>query len=83
MKSLLFEKVMLINIKRRFFNYNSIPIAHSTQLQKTCKNMKLVLEKINCSTYRWGICGDFKMLGFLLGLQAGYTIRLSIKSLPL
>ena len=48
--------------------FSFIPIAHSTQLRKTYENMKLVLEKITYSTYRLDICGNFKMLGFLLGL---------------
>ena len=53
--------------------FPSIPLAYSAILKETYANIKLVLEKINYSSYGWDICGDFKMLGFLLGLQAGYT----------
>jgi hypothetical protein len=30
-----------------------------------------MLKKINKKHYNWDVCGEFKMLGFLLGLQHG------------
>lgn len=53
--------------------FPSIPVAHSAQLKETYENIKLLLEKLKYECYKWDVCGDFKMLGFLLGLQGGYT----------
>jgi hypothetical protein len=50
----------------------SIPVAYSVHLKEDYGNIKL-LQKINDGGCQWDICGDFKMLGFLLGLQGGYT----------
>jgi hypothetical protein len=46
----------------------SIPLAHSTKLSES-----LVLEKIKYHNHEWQICGDLKVIGFLLGQQRGYT----------
>ena len=35
--------------------------------------VKQLLIKINYAQFKWYVCGDFKMLGVLLGLQSGYT----------
>lgn len=51
----------------------SIPVGHSTQMKEDYNNVKQLMEQIKYTTYTWDVCGDFKMLGFLLGLQAGYT----------
>jgi hypothetical protein len=51
----------------------SIPVAYSVHLKEDCGNIHFLLQKINYGGYKWDICGDFKMLGFLLGLQGGYT----------
>ena len=32
-----------------------------------------MLEKINYGKYQWDVCGDLKMIAFLLGLQGGFT----------
>jgi hypothetical protein len=32
-----------------------------------------MLEKVNNEHHNWDICGEFKMLGFLGGLQGGHT----------
>lgn len=53
--------------------FPSIPVAHSAHLKETYENVKLLLEKLNYGCHKWDVCGDFKMLGFLLGLQGGYT----------
>ena len=54
--------------------FPSIPVAHSVHfLNEDYKNVKLLLEKINYYSYKWDVCVDFKMLGFLLGLQGGFT----------
>ena len=36
-------------------------------------HLKELLEKIKYECYSWVVCGDFKIVGFLLGLQDGYT----------
>ena len=51
----------------------SIPVGHSVHLKEDYQNIKIFLEKIKYGDYMWDVCGDFKMLGFLLGLQGGYT----------
>ena len=53
--------------------YPSIPVAHSTHLKEDYDNVKFLLEKINYNKYQWDVCGDLKMIGFLLGLQGGFT----------
>ncbi|XP_076035733.1 uncharacterized protein LOC143021852 [Oratosquilla oratoria] len=51
----------------------SLPLAHSVQKKENYHNVKQLLEKINYAEFKWDVCGDFKMLAFLLGLQGGYT----------
>ena len=63
------KAVLLYNGNR----FPSIPVAHSVHLKEDYKNVKLLLEKINYDSYKWDVCGDFKMLAFILGLQGGYT----------
>ena len=53
--------------------YPSIPPAYSLQMKEDYENVKQLLIKINYAQFKWYVCGDFKMLGFLLGLQGGYT----------
>jgi hypothetical protein len=53
--------------------YGSIPVAHSVHLKETYENMKVLLTGIQYEEHNWLICGDFKVIGILLGQQAGYT----------
>ena len=53
--------------------YPAIPLAYSLQMKEDYENVKQLLIKINCAQFKWYVCGDFKMLGSLLGLQGGYT----------
>ena len=53
--------------------YPSIPIAHATNMRECYAVMKLLLDKINHKSYEWSNCGDFKVIGILLGLQSNYT----------
>jgi len=53
--------------------YPSLPLAYSLQMKEDYKNVKHLLSSIKYTEYKWDICGDFKMIGFLLGLQGGYT----------
>ena len=51
----------------------SIPLAHSVHLKEDYVNVKLLLTRIKYNEHLWKVCGDFKMLGFLLGFKGGYT----------
>ena len=51
----------------------SIPIAHSVQMKEDRESVKILLELIRYNNHNWDVCGDFKMIAFLLGLQGGYT----------
>lgn len=53
--------------------YPSVPIFHTPFLRESYENVKLMIDKINYDKYKWAVCGDFKMICFLLGLQTGYT----------
>ena len=53
--------------------YPSIPIAHSVNLNESYDNMELFLEAIRYIEYQWSLCGDLKVIGLLMGTQAGFT----------
>ena len=53
--------------------YPSIPIAHSVHLKESYDNMELLLEAIKYSEYQWSLGGDLKVIGLLMGMQAGFT----------
>ena len=53
--------------------YPSIPIAHSVHLKESYDNMEFLLEAIKYSEYQWILCGDLKVIGLLMGMQAGFT----------
>ena len=52
--------------------YPSIPIAHSVHLKESYDNMELLLEAIKYSEYQWSLCGDLKVIGLLMDMQAGF-----------
>lgn len=51
----------------------SIPIAHAVHMKESYESMDFLLDKIQYGKYKWNICGDFKVIGLMLGLQLGYT----------
>ena len=53
--------------------YPSIPIAHSVQMKEDRESVKILLELIQYNDHNWDVCGDFKMIAFLLGLQGSYA----------
>ena len=53
--------------------YSSIPIGHSVQIKETRDNMDQLLSALNYHDHGWLTCGDLKVVGFVLGLQGGYT----------
>ena len=42
-------------------------------MKEDYENVEQLLIKINYAQFKWYVCGDFKMLGVLQGLQSGYT----------
>ena len=42
-------------------------LLHAFGLKEIYNNMELVLLLIRYSNYHWSICGDLKIIGFLLG----------------
>ena len=54
-------------------SHPAIPVAYAVGMKETYGNMKLLLEKLKYAEHPWHICGDFKVLGLLLGMQSGYT----------
>jgi len=42
-------------------------------MKEDYENIMQLLLKTKYAEFNWHVCGDFKMLGFLLGLQGGYT----------
>jgi hypothetical protein len=42
-------------------------------MKETYENMDLLLKAIIYSKYEWKLCGDPKVVGFLLGMRSGYT----------
>ena len=53
--------------------YPSIPIAFSVHLKESYNNMELLLEAMKYSEYQWSLCGDLKVIGLLMSMQAGFT----------
>ena len=53
--------------------FPSIPVGRSVHMKEEYENVKALLDMINSTSHNWELCGDFKMLGFLLGQQAGDT----------
>ncbi|KAJ8685103.1 hypothetical protein QAD02_020896 [Eretmocerus hayati] len=50
-----------------------MPVYYGPQVKECYENVKILLNKVNYEEYRWGICGDFKIISMILGLQLGYT----------
>lgn len=42
-------------------------------MKEIYENMRILLQKINYSQYKWQICGDVKVIGIMMGLQGGFT----------
>ena len=51
----------------------SIPIAYGAHSSENYDNVKSMLNLVNYEVHKWLVIGDFKMIGFLTGLQGGYT----------
>ena len=53
--------------------YGCIPIGHSVTMKEEYGNIKLIPDQLKYGDHQWLICGDLKMMNFLLGQQGGYT----------
>lgn len=53
--------------------YASVPIAHSVHHKESHESVQLLLNLIKYNEHDWQVCGDFKILNFLLGQQSGFT----------
>ena len=48
-------------------------MGHSVHMKEEYENIKTLLNMMKYTSHNWELCGDFKMLAFLLGQQGGYT----------
>lgn len=53
--------------------YAAVPLGHSTILKESYDSCKYLLQKLDYKSHNWYICGDFKMINILTGLQSGNT----------
>ena len=53
--------------------FASIPLAHSTQIKETYKNIEIMLTKLKYKEHRSKVCVDIKVLKMLQSQQSGYT----------
>ena len=51
----------------------SIPIAYGAHSSENYENVKQMLTKVKYKFHDRNVIGDFKIIGFLTGLQSGYT----------
>lgn len=51
----------------------SIPVAHAVDMKESRESLESILSAIKYDKYKWQICGDLKVIGFLIGMQSGYT----------
>jgi hypothetical protein len=56
----------------------SIPIAYSVHLKETYSSMKALLQNVKYEKHQWLVCGDFEVIGILLGQQTGTPRCLAI-----
>ena len=53
--------------------YPSIPIVHSVHLNESYDNIELLFEGVKYNQYQWNLCGDLKVIGLIVSMQAGFT----------
>lgn len=51
----------------------SLPLAHSLSLKESYDTVATLLAALRYEEYGWEVIGDFKVVGFLRGLQGGFT----------
>lgn len=70
------QKILLLHNEKKENQHPAIPLAYTT-LKESYENTKMILQKIEYSTYNWEIIGDFKMINYLMGMQQG-KIKLNL-----
>uniref|UniRef100_A0A1B0DGY2 Uncharacterized protein n=1 Tax=Phlebotomus papatasi TaxID=29031 RepID=A0A1B0DGY2_PHLPP len=50
----------------------STPIVHAVGKKEDYKTLQILLNAIEYSKHNWKICGDFKVIGILMGMKSGY-----------
>ena len=53
--------------------FPTIPVAYTTVYKESRFSVETIFDKLKYSDHNWSVCGDFKMLNFVLGQQQGYT----------
>jgi len=48
-------------------------VAYAPSTKETYTPMNIIMVEVDYKKYQWDVCGDFKVIAVLLGLQAGYT----------
>jgi len=51
----------------------SIPVGHSVHNKEPYENTKMMMDAINYGKFKWQVCGDLKVIAFLLRLEQGFT----------
>jgi len=63
-------KAVLLHVQNRF---PALPVGYSREAKESYEVMKYLFQLLRYEEYQWMVGGDFKMIGILTGLQAGYT----------
>ena len=53
--------------------YRSIPVLYARNIKESYDSMGQILDLIDYNKCQWQICGNLKVIAFLLGLQQGFT----------
>jgi hypothetical protein len=51
----------------------AIPVAHAAGMKESYESMQVLLNLVKYQNHQWSICGDFKVIALILGMQGGYT----------
>lgn len=52
---------------------SSVPVGYASLTKESYGVLQHVLTKIKYQDHKWKICGDFKIIAMILGMQGGYT----------
>jgi hypothetical protein len=61
-------KVVLLHNGNKF---PSVPLVHAANMKESYERMKLLLGKSKYDEFNWKLCGYFKVVALLLGMQLG------------
>ncbi len=63
-------KAVLLHVENQFLG---IPMAYSRKAKESYDTIKTLLSLIKYNDFQWKAGGDLKVIGFLTGMQKGYT----------